>query len=373
MVLRTLSALVAACLSLFPATAPRAQDQVKIGLVAPFTGPAAIFGQELADGAQAAIKDINAAGGINGRKIEVLLRDDGCMPDKAQALLRELAEKEKVVAVIGLPCPASAMIAREIAQKFKMLVLAVASTPELTRGEAREILRPIGRADRLAEMAADVLKNQFAGKKVAWLGLETSQFSLFFKAAAERRGIELKTIVTNGAPNAEMMQTLSGYDVVLISRIVPPDWARDFVGKAAGSTVILVLDTLRPWDIEPLQGASKVILLSNPEPGFAPGASRESKPGGYFPYGYAAFEILKGLAAVAKDFSADKLAALAREIEVATVLGKLRFDAAGDVTDWHFSQWQRTGPAPAAYAVVDVCRAPNCRDYSQCPPQCPRP
>jgi branched-chain amino acid transport system substrate-binding protein len=373
MVLRTLSALVVACLSLSPATAPRAQDQVKIGLVAPFTGPAAIFGQELSEGVQAAIKDINAAGGINGRKIEVIVRDDGCMADKAQHQLSELAEKEKVVAAVGLPCPASAIVAREIARTMKMLVLAMASTPELTRGDAREVLRPIGRADRLAEMAADVLRNQFAGKKVAWLGAETSQFSLFFRAAAERRKIDLTAIVTNAAPNAEMMQALSGYDVVLISRFVPPEWVRDFVGKAAGSTVILVLDTLRPRDIEPLQGASKVILLSNPEPGFAPGAARESGPGGYFPYGYAAIEILKGLAAVAKDFSAEKLATMAREVEVPTVLGKLRFDATGDVRGWLFQQWQRTGPAPAAYAVVDVCRAPNCKDYSQCPPQCPRP
>ena len=371
MLLRILSGLAVVSLAL--STAPRAQDLVKIGLVAPITGPLAVFGQELNGGAQAAVRDINEKGGINGRKVELIVKDDGCAPDKSRLLVEELATKDKAVAAIGLPCPLSALAAREVARTYKMLILPLASTPDLTRGEIPEILRPIGRADGLAAMAADVLRNRFPGKKVAWLGSESSQFGLFFRAAAAKHHLDVTPFVSNAPPNDQLLQTMSGYDVMLISRLVPPEWLQELVAKAPASTIVLALDTLRPQDIEPLQKASNVVLVSNPEPGFVPSAGKEARPAGYFPYGYASIQIVAALATTTKDLSGDKLAEAARKADIPTVLGKLRFNVAGDVQGLRFWLWERIGSTTAPYATIDVCKSPNCKDYTQCPPTCPTP
>src|SRR5262245_18758836 len=58
------------------ALAGPASAQIKVGVAGPLTGPNAAFGAQLKNGAEQAVADINAAGGINGQKIELLVGDD---------------------------------------------------------------------------------------------------------------------------------------------------------------------------------------------------------------------------------------------------------------------------------------------------------
>ena len=74
---------------------------IRIGLIGPFTGPSAGFGTALKRGAMLAMEDINSAGGINGRKISFVERDDKGSPSEGATIVQDLVDKEKVVALFG--------------------------------------------------------------------------------------------------------------------------------------------------------------------------------------------------------------------------------------------------------------------------------
>ena len=94
--------LVAAAAAAFadPA-ATRAEDTVRIGVSAALTGPAAFVGVSIRRGAEMAVDSLNAKGGIDGKKIELIVRDDEHNPVKTVVNHRELVEREKVVAMLG--------------------------------------------------------------------------------------------------------------------------------------------------------------------------------------------------------------------------------------------------------------------------------
>src|SRR5262249_13319436 len=84
-----------------------AQESIKIGFAGALSGPAAFVGVEIKRGAEIAIDEINANGGIKGRKLVVTSRDDEHNPVKTVAQYRELVEREKVVAIVGATNSAS--------------------------------------------------------------------------------------------------------------------------------------------------------------------------------------------------------------------------------------------------------------------------
>jgi len=77
-------------------------DTITIGAHGPITGPAAYIGLAGRDGMLLAIKEINAAGGVNGRKITAVFEDDGHTPTKALAAVKKLVEQDKVFAVMSV-------------------------------------------------------------------------------------------------------------------------------------------------------------------------------------------------------------------------------------------------------------------------------
>lgn len=87
-------------------------DTIKIGMFAPLTGTSAIFGR-YAIGVMAYYNMINAQGGINGRKIEVVLEDDGCNPATAVAAAKRLVSQENVFAIHAGVCTAAIMAVKK--------------------------------------------------------------------------------------------------------------------------------------------------------------------------------------------------------------------------------------------------------------------
>src|ERR1700727_3798371 len=71
-------------------------DSITIGAFGPITGPAAYIGLAGRDGANLAIKEINASGGINGRKLSMVFEDDGHSPTKALAAAKKLIDQDRV-------------------------------------------------------------------------------------------------------------------------------------------------------------------------------------------------------------------------------------------------------------------------------------
>jgi len=77
------------------------EKEIVLGQFAPFTGPAAQLGVRLNVGIQSYFKAINDQGGINGRTLRLLTRDDGYEPDRAVAAVKGLIEQDKVFALVG--------------------------------------------------------------------------------------------------------------------------------------------------------------------------------------------------------------------------------------------------------------------------------
>jgi branched-chain amino acid transport system substrate-binding protein len=102
---------LALALTLFAAQPALAQDAIKIGLVTALSGQSARAGEAITRGLQIAIDELNASGGVLGRKFELLRRDDEATPAKGVIAARELVHKEKVAVLFGgLDTPVSMAI-----------------------------------------------------------------------------------------------------------------------------------------------------------------------------------------------------------------------------------------------------------------------
>ena len=82
-------------------TAAQAADPIKIGLVTALSGQSARAGEAITRGATIAIEEINAKGGVLGRPLELVRRDDESNPAKGLTAARELIQREKVAILIG--------------------------------------------------------------------------------------------------------------------------------------------------------------------------------------------------------------------------------------------------------------------------------
>ncbi len=75
--------------------------QVLVGQFAAFSGPAAQLGERLKIGIEAYFKSVNAQGGVNGRLLKLVTRDDGYEPERAKAAVKSLIEQDQVFALVG--------------------------------------------------------------------------------------------------------------------------------------------------------------------------------------------------------------------------------------------------------------------------------
>jgi branched-chain amino acid transport system substrate-binding protein len=93
--------LAVAVLATLVAMPALAQEMIKIGFFAPITGPVAADGASAKQSVELAVKDMNAAGGIKGKKIELIVYDDRLNPQEAVAIANKLIEKDQVVGVVS--------------------------------------------------------------------------------------------------------------------------------------------------------------------------------------------------------------------------------------------------------------------------------
>jgi branched-chain amino acid transport system substrate-binding protein len=111
-----------------------AQDVIKIGLLAPLTGPAAADGLSVQNSVKLAVEKVNADGGVLGRKVELITYDDRADGKEAVALARKLIEQDKVVAVVGGSYSTPSRAMAPIFQEEKIpAVYAYAVHPDVTK------------------------------------------------------------------------------------------------------------------------------------------------------------------------------------------------------------------------------------------------
>src|SRR5213076_39184 len=112
--------------SLALSTTALAQD-ISIAVAGPMTGGESAFGRQMKNGAEQAVADINAAGGVLGKKLKTTVGDDACDPKQARSVAEKLSG-DKVPVVIGHFCSGSSIPASEVYAENGILQISPAST-----------------------------------------------------------------------------------------------------------------------------------------------------------------------------------------------------------------------------------------------------
>jgi branched-chain amino acid transport system substrate-binding protein len=152
---RQLLAGAAAAVSLTLAQPAFAQEALKLGLVAAMSGQSAKSGEAIVRGLSLAIDEINAKGGVLGKKVELVVRDDESNPAKGVIAARELVQREKVAAFFGgLDTPVSIAIV-PFANQSKVPFIGVwaAGTAITHNGAAENYVFRVSAVDDLVDVA----------------------------------------------------------------------------------------------------------------------------------------------------------------------------------------------------------------------------
>ena len=105
-----------------------AQDTIKIGEFASLTGKEAVFGQNAHKGTLLAIEEVNAAGGVLGRKLELITEDDQSKPGESATVVKKLISRDGVVAVLGEITSGRTLEAAPICQNAKIPLISPGAT-----------------------------------------------------------------------------------------------------------------------------------------------------------------------------------------------------------------------------------------------------
>src|SRR6195952_1556391 len=100
-----------------------AADPIKIGVDGPFTGGSSSMGVSMRDGVRPATDEINKAGGVLGRQIVLVERDDEAKNERGVQIAQELVNKEKVVAIVGYVNTGVALASERFFQEAKIPVM----------------------------------------------------------------------------------------------------------------------------------------------------------------------------------------------------------------------------------------------------------
>src|SRR3984957_18558111 len=143
--------------------------QIQIGVAGPLTGSNAAAGDQMRIGATQAVADLNKAGGVLGKQIQLTVSDDACDPKQAVSVANQMAEK-KVVLVAGHYCFRSSVPASKGYLEEGILEISPASTnPKYTDEGGWGTFRVCGRDDQQGKVAGEDLGKHFKGQKIALL------------------------------------------------------------------------------------------------------------------------------------------------------------------------------------------------------------
>ena len=143
---------------------------IKIGVVGPTTGAVTQYGDMVREGVDTAVERINAAGGINGKKLETVVIDDGCEPKQGPVAANRVVNS-KIGFVVGHVCSGATIAAADIYNnEGVVMVTPSATSPALTDGKNYDfIFRTIGRDDQQGPAAAKFILEKLKPKKAAVL------------------------------------------------------------------------------------------------------------------------------------------------------------------------------------------------------------
>ena len=332
-----------------------ASAQVRLGVAGPMTGGSAAFGGQLRQGAEQAVADINAQGGILGQKIELSVGDDRADPrEGVSAANKFVADGVKFVVGhfnSGVTIPAS-----DVYQENGMLMITPAATnPKVTERNMWNVFRVCGRDDQQGSLAGAIIAQRFKGKRVAVVHDKTT----YGQGLAD----ETRRAMTKAGLKAVLYEGVNKDDrdfTALISKIRQARADLVFWGGLYDAGGLIVRQMRAQGVKAPLMGgdgitddefaaiagpgAEGTLMTFSPDPRTNPAnkqiielfrSKRMFEPQAYTLYSYAAVQIFKQAAEKAKSLDPKKVAEVMRSGMVFdTVLGKLSFDKKGDVSEY---------------------------------------
>ncbi|HIU75602.1 MAG TPA: ABC transporter substrate-binding protein [Candidatus Pelethocola excrementipullorum] len=167
---------------------------IKIGqIVTSLTGDAAMYGDYQVNAAQMAADEINAKGGINGKKIEIVYLDDQSKPQVALQCMQKLLDEEEPLVVLGPDWSGNTMAAMEAAKKEGVPQVCSSKSREITHSDNPYIFRTVATSHFVGETLANIAKEKGYQKVAIWYtnseyGVGGSEGA---KRACENMGLEV--------------------------------------------------------------------------------------------------------------------------------------------------------------------------------------
>ena len=233
---------------------PAAAGSLKVAMLFPMTGDVATFGKSSKEGAQLAVDEWNAKGGVLGRQIEVIVGDSRCDAQEARNQAVKVIEQDKVQFIIGEVCSSASIPISEVANEKHVVQISPTSTnPKVTVDDAGNHKPYTFRACFLDPFQGDVLAS-FAFKD---LGLKTAGIMFdqgndyvrglaeYIRGAYEKLGGEVKVYEAYTKDDTDFSATLSKVADAKVDVLFLPDYYNkvSLIGKQAkekGITAVMM-------------------------------------------------------------------------------------------------------------------------------------
>jgi branched-chain amino acid transport system substrate-binding protein len=349
-----------------------AQAQIKIGVAGPVTGPNAAFGAQLKNGVEQAVEDINAAGGVNGQKLQIVVGDDVSDPKQGVSVANKFVS-EGVKMVVGHFNSGVSIPASEVYQEAGIVQVTPASTnPRFTERNMWNTFRTCGRDDQQGLVAGTYLSNNFKGKKVAIVHDKTPYGKgLADETQKAMNAKGLKEVIYEGVNTGEKDYT------ALVSKLKQQNVDVVYFG-GLHTEAGLIIRQMRDQGLQaPMMsgdgivsaeftsiagpGAEGTLMTFAPDPRKNPNAqdvvkkfrAKNFEPEAYTLYSYAATQILVEAAKQANSTDGKKIAdAMKAGKPFKTVIGDISFDKKGDITrpDYVMYVWKKGADGKIDYS-----------------------
>ncbi len=346
------------------AFAPLAHADVTIGLIAPLTGPVAAYGDQVKNGVETAIEEINKTGGILGQKVVLKTADDAGEPKQGVSGANQLVGQD-IHFVVGPVTSGVAIPASDVfSENGVLMVTPTATAPYLTKRGLTNVLRTCGRDDQQAEVAARYVLKNFSGKRIAIIndkGAYGKGLADAFKATLNAAGTKevIDDAINPGDKDFSALTTRlksEKIDVIYFGGYHPEGGllVRQLADLSVKATLIGGdgLSNTEFWKIGTEAAAGTIFTnaadaTKSPDSKAASDALKAKNiPAEAFTLNaYAAVQVLK--AGIEKAGSAEDVDAVSKAIKsgqpITTAIGNLTYGETGDLTSQSFSVYKWEG------------------------------
>ena len=229
--------------------ANKAGAPIKVGVLNSLTGPVAGYGLPQVDGVKLFFEALNASGGINGRPVELVIRDDQSSPQVAVTQLQGLMNDPSTVAVLGPASSNSVNALKPITHREKISLIMYASAAQLAVGPEADYLYRTQHSDRvLIDALVGTVKNRLSGATLGVMysedayganGIET------VKTAAESMGLKIvsvesfQTTETDMAVQAARMKSAEPDAIIVMATVPGAAYVIRALGQVGASMPVL--------------------------------------------------------------------------------------------------------------------------------------